>query len=366
MKILAYTTRSMGGFFGNNVITHFDFLREYSNDIDLLTSLKGTKDADHLIKLGFGNINLIKDYAELYHSKYAKWEDWMKIYDDLDVSRFKDYDLLVMVGNICSPTQGVTCASERHKGKFPMSTGTSWISSAMPTLLLLVLLKAHNTYGIPLHEEALDPDELSYMYFDKRITPDPENSFAYHGYDKPSHTLHGLDNYIWHFKNKNITNIEKEVDFVFGYTYKKNIRTSYIEDLEVFISTIQDKEIYKKELGNKKAENTILSREEYMKRIRVGRFTYILPSYYNEFFSGYRLIESLAYDCLPIIQKDCNISDVQKYFDFDFSRLILTELPTKEERIELLKELKSKVFDRELNLLIDVEIPVKEDDFDEW
>ena len=96
--------------------------------------------------------------------------------------------------------------------------------------------------------------------------------------------------------------------------------------------------------------NKLLRKTDYIKEIGKSKYTLIIKSYNDNTFSGLRFIESLYYDCLPLILKDTNYDLLIKSFNLDKEKVekILVDYDlkyniTENERLELLEYFKNKI-----------------------
>lgn len=351
MKILGYTTRNIRGV-GSNLIEHFYHLNGISESFDLITSDRtdGARSV-FMDNCGIKIDRVISDYTELYYSKYNKFTSWMDIYNDLNVTQFKGYDLLYIAGGIHFPNSAIAM-NGKAKGVYPKKTGITYVSTAVKVINHLVMLKAHREYNIPLHELAYDPDELSLYAICDELKLVPENNYyLYHGYDSPTYFINRLDTIPYYYNHKQNDPKDKIYDLTFGYTFKKDERSNYIQKFNDLANTVSNKNVFVKELGGDKTTETFVQKSDYISYIKQSRFTYIMPSFWDRFFSVYRLQESVINDCLPIIGPDCNTSEICKSFDMELDDLKLDHLPSEEFRIEKLKYLKDKMFNCNLKML---------------
>lgn len=342
-KILATSTRGLRGV-GQNVIEHFGHLTEQDNIVDYLTTDK----TDTIKKFLSENYNIkinevINNFSGIFYDKYMKTGDWFKFYDEINVESIKDYDYFFINGGVNFPQMGIT-RNGKKQGIFPENATTTFMSVASKIINLLAMLKAHHLYGIPIHELAYDPTELNMNLYHPSIKTNINNNYyLYHSYEVPEYGMDRLDSSQYFYKYiQPAPKYDKIYDLTFGYTYIKKERLNYIEEFNEFSSKIQNKQIFVKDIQSK--TNNFLKRKEYLEYIGKSRFTYIIPAWWDRFFSGYRLIESLAHDCLPIINIHCRTDEINKSFGINLDELKLDYLPYEEFRLEKLEYLKNKIF----------------------
>jgi len=363
MKVLLYTTRNINGV-GENVLEHFAHIKEISTEIHLLTDLKNEKKVKMKFREYGVEIDCLRNEKLYYYLNdiLIKKDNrtWLDIYDSIDVSNFSDFDLLYICGGIYFPNVGISFDGAK-KNKFPLKCSKRFISNGVKIINILTILKIHNTYKIPLHEVAFDPDELNcYLFHDSIKSKIGDNYYLYHGYDDSRYNITRLDSVQYYYNDKQFLDkqfLDKEYDLTFGYTYSNIIREKYLKEWEHFYNNLLKNEhkvnVFKKILNSKdKSENNFLTRSEYLKYIEKSKYTYILPSYWDEFFSGYRLFESLFRDCLPILNENCNTKYINKSFNVNLDILKLEQLPSDEFRNNVLIELKEKILKCEPEFLL--------------
>lgn len=343
MKAVLYTTRAISGREGPNICRHFSIMEQF-NSVDFLTytwSDKSSKAIKRLSNLSI-NKNLI-EHTEFYKDKGILLSDWEEVYRNLNVESLSKYDAIVMIGGLDFHNSYLGRNLSRV-GKFPKDRGhMKWISMAVQLVNILAMLKAHRTYGIPFHEVAFDPNEMSCDLFNVEYSVN-DNYYLYHGYDVPKFNMKRLDSLQYYFNKKSpsLFSPGKNIDFTFGYTIlddsKRKHYPAYIQEV-----ARNFKEVHIHLKNEFTGENTLIPGNDYLQKIKRTKYTYMLPSYNIHCFSIYRFIESISNDCLPLIHPDCNIQDVSKSFDVDFSVLMRNKPFSENDRIEVLQQFKDKV-----------------------
>jgi len=140
-----------------------------------------------------------------------------------------------------------------------------------------------------------DPQELQY----KNLYSHIQNYFFYSSNEINTKYFPFIE--YGYFYNVN-NNLNKIIDFVLGYT----VLTKERKYIDSFIKSINltNKEIYLKNKYTK--ENNYINYNKYYERLKIAKFTLIIPSYDVNEFSSIRFFEALALDCIPLIMKKCN------------------------------------------------------------
>lgn len=342
-KCLFYTTRAIAGREGHNISRHITILKHQYSQIDLLTSKKSDASKKLIESMAMIHINKNNDLYRLYYENQAKkFPTWMDIYNDLDVTPLREYDALHIIGGLDFHNSNIG-RHQKRRGVFPHDSGQIKFESLGHHLTnILALLKAHREYGIPLHELAYDPNEMSCDLFHADVAVG-NNYYLYHGYDIPKYNAHRLDSLQYYMENQKTSlfaDNDKEYDFTFGYTVLDDSgRAHYPEYVNSIASQFSNYNLYCK--NEFTGENTHVPGDIYLEKIRQSRFTFMLPSYDSHCFSNYRFVESLYSDCLPLIHPDCNIVDMNKSFNIDLSPLKTTVVPSEDDRLALLETYKN-------------------------
>lgn len=244
MKALSYTSKSITGFEGQGILYHHRILGHYFNEVDWLTNTDSNR-LNALFTQATGvkgqSLNL---YGKWYLENYKKFSSWENVYDAIDIEPLKDYDALFVIGGIEFPMSNLARFGKR-RCIFPKDSGQiSFQSHATHLYNILAMLKAHKIYGIPLHEIAFGPNEMSMDIFHDDYLPD-ENYFLYHGYDIPLYNIKRCDSLQMYMKSSMDfsidsfleQNAEKVIDFAFGYTVLSNSnRKHFIDSVDDAVS----------------------------------------------------------------------------------------------------------------------------------
>lgn len=344
MKGIFYTTRAVSGREGKNIIRHMKAIESQSDDITFMTT--GSTDAGKRYIETHGSMKIDRTetaFTEWYQDEAINLGDWQEVYEKLDVSRLEQYDNLYLIGGLDLHRSNLTRYGSRV-GVFPKDKGQLKFQSCGVHLCnILALLKAHNEFGIPLHEISYDPNEMAMNLFHEDYRPKNEYH-CYHGYDIPKYGIKRLDSLQYYLLNKSgfpDDFSEKTIDFTFGYTVlQKSGREKFVDDVNRIATSYKTYQVHCK--NEYTGEDTHIDNDAYLDKIGRSRFTLMLPSYDTHCFSNYRFVESLYRDCLPLIHPACNISDVNDSFGVDLSVLKFAHME-EEMRLELLNHLK-KIF----------------------
>jgi len=359
-KIIIYSTRGLTGINSKNIVHQMSILKYENAQIDLLTNTKTDKIPNFIKDNSFIEISEKFDwYSDFYYKEVVEMNDWEEVYEQIDVSHFKNYDAICLFGGMFSSGSALKRGSKRNYVLPKDNHGLKFQSVANYVTHCLAILKAHRTYNIPLHEIVFDPLEMSLDLVHEDYKP-LSNYYLYHGYDIPRYNMLRLDSSQAFINGQNPsvpmndifgeTEVVKKYDFTFGLTVVEKQRIKYYDYVKEFCSKFNESNLYV--INKFTKENTFLDRDMYLRKISLSRFTMILPSYDNTCFSAYRLIESIGHDCLPFIHKDCNIDEISESFDVDLSVLVTETIFSETKRLELLDVLKNKIMKVERKLMI--------------
>lgn len=348
MKWLAYASKNLTGRQSKSLLQHLSIITTVGSSVDLLSSVKSDAAQKYITSYLNADVSVTNLFSSFYMERVVPDQDiktWDQVYALLDVSCLRDYDGFFICANAESPASRVQRNSK--KGKFPVdSVAIRWISMGLHFINLITILKAHNEYGIPIHELLFDPNEMAYSEYHDDYKP-KHKYVSYHGYDVPEYGLTRLDSLQTFFSKHTKSDLSsffdddtKEYDFTFGYAiFPSTDRLKYKQYLKDFSAQFSRSNLYVLDKVN--GENTFIDTSDYFDKIKKSRFTYVLPAADTKCFSIYRLIESLYQDCLPIINRDCKLGDVEASYGVDLSPLVLDSGVSESQRLELLEYYKS-------------------------
>lgn len=311
--VLFYSCQSLSGWNGDSVLPHLPILHSQSKSITWLSNLRRPERVAEVVRTTYPlNIERHLCIAPTVFAKVKRgsYKDWMAIYRRLDPRPLRRFQSLFIMGGLLS--SGSQLGRHLHRvGVFPHDRGQMLFQSqALNLINVLLILKAHNEFRIPLHEWAFDPLELSVDQFHADVAPQTGYQL-YHGYRIPAYGARRLDSLQYYYRRqREMTSDEKSLDFVFGYTMLKGSgRQKHRQDVEEFARRFAKGRRKLFIRHDERGLNTLVSKSEYLKLLSKARFTLILPAYDKAQFSIYRLLEALRVDCLPVLHPDV---DAQK------------------------------------------------------
>lgn len=344
-KILIYTTRGVTSKFVQSLIEQMSFLKLYEDKYDfvLLTDARtdsAQNEIERTAKIEFSEVihtNLI--FEQIVKGKYEKWIDF---YNDennsLNVDNVKH---IIIFGGLLSSACGMI-REKNHLNRFLYNKEQmKFISNGKPITSILLLLKFAKKVNAKVHEICYDTCENSIDLIDIK----PENYVLYHGYDFPEYNMKRLDNLQYFLLNEEtIENDDtKDYDLVFGLTVLTKKREATYTRIKNSIDRIDNCKVQFFVKHKFLDIDTFVNRNHYLSYIQRSRFTLIATPYDKKQFSIYRFIESVYYDCLPLILNDVNVEDFKNTFEIPDDKI--KELTVSYDNIQFLEE------DRRLVLL---------------
>ena len=289
------------------------------------------------------NITYDSSIIEQFYAMENSIKTWKEFYDNLDISKFSGVKNLFLNGSILWQS-----ARRDSKRLLPADEHIShYVSHDKPIACLLGFLKIANVYNLHIDYIAYDPQE--YPPENASEWSKPTSISKYYWYRIPSLGLDGIDtlqSYYQRYGNLlKMVKCDKMYDFVSGYrNVEIKVKRIFNESLIDFILGHFEKCKFFVE-DKWKDIHTFVPMTEYTEYIKRSRFTYIFPGYDNTCFTLSRMLEALFFDCLPIIDKNCNIKDVNESFGIDFGKLMFTENDltemTEEKRMQYVNEFKN-------------------------
>lgn len=347
MKVLIFSTRPLTGRFVTSLVQQFKVVETVSSDIDLLSMTKTDSSANYVEKMTGLTVNPVFYFSDFYFNVARNLENWEAIYEALDVSELRKYDHIFIFGGLLSDGSNLKRGQKRD-GVFPVGNDRGQIkfnSVGLPITCILAILKACREHGVNVHEVAYDQQEVSLSMLHPTYRP-TSNYTLYHGYDHPEYGYRRLDSLQYYNKNKMEfeSEVEKSIDFVFGYTIITKDRLYLIDDVKNLCDNFKDSQTF---IHNKiGGESNFVERSVYLDLIAKARYTLIIPTYDPHSISIYRIIESLELDCLPLFHKAVNMEPIIKSFGEIDERLILKDNSfkpfTEDERCDIITSMKSQ------------------------
>lgn len=323
-EILFFSTHSLTGWNGGNILPSLRILESRSKHIGWLNNLK--KPASTLAKVrhshNFEITETLRLAPEVFgRIKSGSYKDWMQVYRGLDPRPLKRFKTLFIMGGLLSTGSQLGRHLKRAE-VFPHDRGQlRFQSQALNLINALWILKAHNDFSIPIHEWAIDPLELSLDRFHDDVAPKSRYQL-YHGYDIPDYGARRLDN-LQYFYERHPEPVpeDKPLDFVFGYTMLKGTsREAYRKDIQRVLKQFPSgrRKIFARD--DAQGIDTLVCKADYLNALAQSKYTLVLPAYDQQQFSISRFQEALHVDCLPILHEDVNAKDVERSFRVDRKR----------------------------------------------
>lgn len=353
--ILLYTCKSVTSKYIDSMIQQINFLNHLEEDIIYITpdkSNKGVKYIENIANLKIKNTIFLGDYLQKNYFDFTYYELSKYLYDKINI---KNISKIFVFGGPLSEGAKLKNKYDNFKDIYYSKRFLKFISVGIKQLLgsyfIHYLAEKDN---IKIYELLFDPQEVSLQKINKNVK-------TFHGIDIEKYNIKRLDTLQYYLKNNNFSFFneiyDKIYDLTFGMTVLTNDRIQPYEKIKKQVNKIHNINFF---IKNKFEDiDTFILREDYLEFIKKSRFTFILPSYDKDTFSIYRFLESIWYDCLPLIFNDCRIDLFKKSFNIDEERLrYITisyneiEFPSEERRLELLNYFKDKCFNK---LQLDIE-----------
>jgi hypothetical protein len=341
---IAYSTRPYTGNAGTNVMVNSKILDHLEDECDLLMTTKTTKTIDKIREKSTYNFRQgVNFFHTWYHTVGKNLKDWDEVYEKIDVTPLKDYKNIFIFGGLLSEGAALKRGS-KLEGEFPHQCRgqIKFVSIGVHICYTLALLKANKEYGIPIHEVVYDPQELSMDLYHESYRP-TENYYFYHNYEIPKYNIRRLDTLQYYNQANPQEPVEKDYDFIFGFSIITKDRLPQLEKVNKITSMFQNKKLFN--INKFTGEYNFIPRLDYLNYIKRAKYTLIVPAYDAECMSILRIVESLNLDCLPLIEESCVLGELEKSYDVDMSHLVVDsnfKIFSEEERIRLLRYYKSK------------------------
>lgn len=330
------------------------YYKEYSNEgyiIYFLSHYSSTKRVLNLFKkenrnVFFDEIILSNDFTK--DLPFTTARHWLDVYDILDISQLPKFDEIIEVGSAISQGNKLQYGVTNFNNLFMSKAQFKFISGRNLKQNILLNYKIAHEQSIKLNHFIIDPQEVNYNDFNfKNI--EYERFFSYESklFDFKKNNAF-LNTYI----ENRVSDLDKELDFAFGYTILTQDRsnsTDMIEDIisEMRLSGLRIK-IFLRDKYN--GIDTFVKKDEYLENIRKSKFTLIIPSYNNKTFSAFRYIESIYSGCIPLILDSVDIEEAKQ--TLYIPEILIVNSENIMERIQtinnlncetLLKEIKDKL-----------------------
>lgn len=348
---LLYSCRATTGREGKYVSRHMCIIQEQCGIIDHLNSNSSQHTKQNIEKYSLLTLNRsVNMYGDFYESVGMNMSSWEEVYNSIDVSPLRQYDYLYLIAGIDLHSSNMTRFGNRV-GVFPKDNKQmTWLSHAKVYLNVLALLKAHRTFGIPLHEFQYDTGEISCRLFHEEYRPYPELYASYYNHDVPEYDIVRIDSLQYYLQKSKVNPLfvaDKTIDFTFAYTV---LKTSKRQDFPVFVNGVANmfpvSKVFTKNYFT--GVDTSIDSDLYTDIVSRSRFTMILPAYDRKSYAIDRLLTALSLDCLPLIHHEANNSVVESSYNISLQPLTITDPGdvtrfTESVRLELLEYYKSKL-----------------------
>ena len=339
-NVLIYTTRSIKANQTVNLLRNLGQAKRlgdltlFSNDV----TESNRQYVSNLLPLSGYEIGVTRQYGEIM--KAGTPTSWQEIYDQIDVSRLKKYDKIVMCCGLLYKVENLFRGCKHSTSLLDRKTAIRAPGAGAKIANFIALYKAHKELGIEFHDMVWDPDELSPGQFTGEHAMGP-NYHMYHGYDIPRYGMKRLDSVAWLLNESSTDSIfdqpEKDIDFTFGATFSLSKRRKFMKAYQDCAEHFENKQLF---IHDGKTDGTI-GRDAYMSKIARSRFTFVIPAYDVTCMSIYRIQESLASDCLPLIHDACQMTELEQSFNVDLKPLVYTgTIPSEQQRLEMLEHYK--------------------------
>ena len=253
------------------------------------------------------SISIHEKFAEVLSGKYKSWKE---VYENFSLDE-KFNEIWVFGAPLSNEAMLKRSHSEIYNKTFNKSAWIKFSSISNQLYNVYTTAKIANDCGIEINEVCYDPGEASHGFFN--LSP---KVHIYHGYDIDHLNIKRLDSLQHKLNRTGKEHVDKEIDFVLGYSYMNKEREDTHNKVQSILNSLNKnitKKLYleSKPLGIK----TIIKYDEYLKEISKAKFTLMLPPYQEKCFSPYRFIEAIHYDCLPFIMEECYVDEFRHSFD---------------------------------------------------
>lgn len=307
-------------------------------------------------KIKIAEVITYNDYyeTEVRSKKFKNWRTFVEESDMFD----EDFrvDEVFCLGGMLSTACGLNRSMNKWTSMYRTQNQMNFVANGVHMSAILQAVKLSNKLNIPFYEFCYDPLENSIAQCEYH----PNNLTVYHGYAIDGYGMTRLDS-LQHYlltQPPKFFELDKDITFTFGMTVLTEVREAQYENAMKSIASIPSKAVY---VRHKYLEiDTFVERDKYLEKIERSKFTFIVPAYDKMQFSIYRFIESVYYNCLPLLASDCHLADFISSFDLDtkiVDEIIVDydELDTKiksiteARRLELIAYFKDKVlvYDRQ-------------------
>lgn len=358
---LIITTRAFSSDF-KSLYEQMAFLKEEYDNIYLVHAY--TTDRMRKFVEETARIKITADFSISSHvddvGKKHIYKNWEEYYDNVDISFLKDIhiDDVWMFGAPLSEGGHLKRGALGLSKNFRKNSYMKFLSVAKYYIISYIALKIANEKKAFYREICYDPGEASVNEITEQKIMPTQGFEVYHGYDIAIYGMKKHSSYQYGLKavGKTFPFASKDYDITFGYSFMTDERKKDHELMQKVYSDIQGKVngnlLYR---SKKDDHDSLVGKDEYMCLITESRYTFIIPAYMKGAFSCLRFIESIFYDCLPLVFDHCVYEEFFDSYNIDksiYDEIIvnqdnvldkLTNM-TEQRRVEIIEYMKEKLF----------------------
>lgn len=314
MRTLLIIPRPITSKYSKSLIQQLSILRD--REIVLVTPSKTDEGARYIEEVAGVTIKEVIYYRNYYETqvfskKYKSWREYIEK-ENMFSSDFK-VDEVICFGGILSSACGLNRSMNKWNPTFNTQNQMNFIANGVHITAILQGIKLANTLDIPFYELCYDMQENSVAQLEYQ----PKKFKVFHCYDMPVYGMERLDS-LQHFLLTQPVKMvvpDKDITLTFGMTVLTDSRSKPYESAMKALETVDSKVLY---IRHKELEiDTFVDRDTYLNKIERSYYTFIIPPYDPVQFSVYRFVESIYYNCLPLIASDCNLIDFIQSFNLD-------------------------------------------------
>ncbi len=300
------------------------FVQSLAEMCGIFNSIPGEKTYWDFSKTNVG-VNYINQHAktkfkfsnklsDFYFNDVVKMASWREAINKTDVSCFKQFDQIFILGGMLSTQSGLKRNNKKYDDLIDTKNQINFISVGCQLHKIFTTLKINTEYKTPIHEFCYDTQETN---INQSIFA-PYDYNLYHGYDIPRYGMKRLDALqYFNLQNKTIFDdfSNKPLDFTFGMTIITKDRLYQEAYAKEVLHHFPKHKFF---IYNKiTEEDNFVDRNTYLNLIGKSKYTLILPTYDETAISIFRIIESLERECLPLFHCSCATEEFCASFKID-------------------------------------------------
>lgn len=357
---LIMTTRAFSSDF-KSLYEQMAFMREEYDQIFLVHAYTTERVKKYIEETAGIHINKSFSISEDLNDIGIKhlYKTWEEYYNAIDTSMFNDVQIddVWMFGAPLSEGGALKRGMLGLEKSFYKHSYMKFLSVAKLYMIMYFALRVANDKGARFREMCYDPCEASVNELTNPTIVPKSGYDVYHGYNLPEYGMQKHTAY-----QDGLTRVgklfpfaSKDYDLTFGYSYMTFEREKDHLMMQRVYQNLEGK-VTGKLLHRSKPDDfdSLVSKDEYMSLIAESRYTFILPAYKENAFSCYRFIESIFYDCLPLVFDHCKYQDFFASYGIDqtvIEEIIINESNVLEKlnmpesrRTEIIEYMKEKLF----------------------